>query len=155
MLPAELVAHLHQFGAGEFQQLVALGAMEMIVLRIAVIVLIDRPAVEREAAEQSGIDKFVERSIDGRPADVVGVARRGQLFHQLVGVKVFVAGKDMIDQGQPLLRDAHPFALQEFDKSVAGRKSNWDAFEGLLVRHGIGLRLLANRVKGVRIETAG
>jgi hypothetical protein len=33
---------------------------------------------------------------------------------------MLVPREDMIDQSQPLLRDAHPTALQVFDKPIAG-----------------------------------
>lgn len=132
---AEFVAHGDQFGAGEFQQLIALGAMKMVVLRVAIVVFIDRAAVEREAAEQAGVDEFIQRAIDRRPTDVVRVAGWRQLFHQLIGVEMFMPAEDVIDQRQPLLRDAHPFALKKLDKPIAGRKGNRNAFERFGFRH--------------------
>ena len=62
-------AELHQFVAGEFDQFAALGAMQMIVLGVAVIVLVDRAAAEDHFPQQAGVDHFGERAIDGRAAD--------------------------------------------------------------------------------------
>jgi len=50
MLSAQLVAKLLQFFVFEFEQLVALGAVKVVVLRIAVVVLVDGAAVEHEFA---------------------------------------------------------------------------------------------------------
>ena len=120
----------------EFEQPVALRAVEMVVLGIAVVVLIDGPAVEDELAEQARIDEFAERAIDGRPADVPRVPAGRELLHELVGVEMLVPREDVLDQGQPLLRDAHAAALQILDEPVAGRERNGNVAERSLIGHG-------------------
>jgi hypothetical protein len=54
----------------ELEESVALCAVKMVVLWIAIIVLVDCPAVEDELAKQTGIDELVEGAIDGGAADV-------------------------------------------------------------------------------------
>ena len=51
VLAAELVAKLLELLVLKFEQFVALGAMEVIVLRIAVVMLIDRAAIEDKLAQ--------------------------------------------------------------------------------------------------------
>ena len=58
--------------AGEFDQLVALGAVQMIVLRVAVIVFVNGAAAEDHFSQQAGFDHFGQRAVDGRPANFAG-----------------------------------------------------------------------------------
>ena len=50
VLAAKLVAQFLQLLVFKFEQLIALGAMEVVVLRITVVVLVNRPAVKDEFA---------------------------------------------------------------------------------------------------------
>ncbi len=135
VLAGHFVAQLDQLFVLEFEEPVALRAVEVVVLGIAVVVLIDGPAVEDELAQQARIDEFAERAIDGRPADVpFGPARR-ELLHELVGVEMLVSRKDVIDQGKPLLGHPHAAALEIFHEPVAGRKRDGDVAQRGLFGH--------------------
>ena len=66
------IAQANQLIAGEFDQLVALGALQMIVLRVAVIVFVHGPAAEDHFSQQAGFDHFGQRAVNGRPANLAG-----------------------------------------------------------------------------------
>ncbi len=135
VLAGHLVAQFDEVFVLELQQPVALGAMEMIVLGIAVIVLINGTAVEDELAQQPRIDELAERAIDGRSADVPLLAAAGKLLHELIGIEMLMPREDLLDQCQPLLRDAHVAALQVFDKPLAGREGDGHATQRILIGH--------------------
>lgn len=124
-----------QLGAGELEQPVALGTVEVVVGGVAVVVLIDGPAVENELAEQAGVDELGERAIDRRPADVPRLAARRELLHELVGIEMLMAAKDVVDQGQPLLGHSHAAALQVLDEPIPRRKRDGHTFERSIRRH--------------------
>jgi hypothetical protein len=137
VLAGDLIPQGDQSLVLELQQAVALGAMEMVVLRIAVIVLVDGPPVEHKLAEQPSVDKLRKRPIDRRPADVPRLPGLRQLLHQLVGIKVLVVAEDMVHQRQPLRRHAHPAALQELNKPVPRGEGNLHGTERIGISHGI------------------
>ncbi len=64
------IAQLDQFVALKFDQLVATLAVEMVVLGIAVVMLVDGSASQFELPQQPGVDKFIERAVDGGTTDV-------------------------------------------------------------------------------------
>jgi len=121
----------------ELQQPVALGAMEVVVLWIAVVMLIDGASVEHELPKQPRIHKLRQRPVDGRPADVTRLPGLWQLLHELVRVEVLVVAEDMVHQRQPLRRDPHAAALQELDEAVPRSEGNLHGTERIGVRHGI------------------
>ena len=53
----------------EFDHLAAFLAEQVFVLRVAVVVFVDRSEADFDLAEQSGFDQLSEISVDGRPAD--------------------------------------------------------------------------------------
>lgn len=120
MFAGHFVAQFDELLVLEFEQPVALRAVEMVVLRVAVVVFIDGSTVEDELAKEPRIDEFPQRPIDGRPADVPLAAAGGKLFHELVGVEMLVPRENVIHQGQPLLRHPHAAALQVFHEPIAG-----------------------------------
>ena len=111
----------------EFDQRVALLAIEVIMLRIAIVVLVDRPATEDHIFEQPGIDQFGERAVDRRPADTAGRRRLAQMQNQIVGVKVLVPRKHFVDDHPPLLRNPFPPAGQKLFESLHRRRSDLDS----------------------------
>jgi hypothetical protein len=151
VLLGDFVAQLEQLVVLELEELVALGAVEMVVLGIAVVMLIDAAAVEHELAEEPRIDKLAQRAIDGRPADVPFLSARRKLLHELVGIEMLVPREDVIDERQPLLRDAHAAALQVFDEPLAWGRGDGNVAQGGLVGHGA--ILAAGERKPIVVET--
>ena len=135
MLLGEFVAQRLQFFVLKFKELVALGTVKVVVLGIAIVVLIDRAAIEYEFSQQACIDELPERAIHRWAADMAGLPARRKLFHELVSVEMLMAGEDMIDESQSLLRHAHAAALQIFDETFAWREGDGDAAKGALFIH--------------------
>src|SRR5947209_7117373 len=79
----------------ELDHLVALVAVEMLVLRVAIVVLVVGARAQLELAEQAGVDELRQRAIDRGSADLeVGPF---QLVDELVGVEVAVALENVVD----------------------------------------------------------
>ena len=104
---AERVASGHffqDFGDGpvlKLDQLPANATNEMIVLRIAVIVLVDFPPIgPSDAAQETGFHHETQRAVDGGPADSHGSRPVDQSRRQLISVKMEMAGKHFIDDGR-------------------------------------------------------
>lgn len=130
----------NQLVALEFDQLVALRAVKMIVLGVAVVVFVHRAAVEGHLAEQARIDHFGQRAINGGAANFFAALRIsllgfGEVVDQLVRVKVFVARGDLLDDDATLLRDALAAALQKLFEAGDGGRSNFDAAESKILGH--------------------
>ena len=92
------IPQLQQLFALELDELLALAAVQMIVLGITVVVLKNATTIELELAEQSGIDKFVERPVDGGPTDVSFRSLIGESFDERIGVEVIMLTENMIDK---------------------------------------------------------
>ena len=114
------VAEDLQFFAAELDELVADLAVEVVVLRIAVVVLVDGSAAERHLSEEAGFDELVERAVNGGAADFVAIFAAAQAIDQLVGIEVVVAGEYVIDEGPALLRDSLAATLQILLESLLG-----------------------------------
>lgn len=132
MLVGDLIAKLDELFVLELEQPITLGAVEMIVLRIAVVVFINGAAVEDKFAQESRIDEFRQRAINGRTADMARLPAGRQLLHELIGVEMLVPREDVLDQRQPLLRDPHAATLEEFDEPVAWREGDRNGAEGFI-----------------------
>jgi len=96
----------------------ALFAVEMVVLGIAIVVFVNRPAIQFEFPQQTGIHEFSQGAIDGRTADVSGVSFGGQLRNKLVGIEMLVMAEDKLDQDPPLLGIPHPATLEVLRESL-------------------------------------
>lgn len=140
-------AEFEQFVAGEFDQLVAFGAMQVIVLGVAVIVFVDRPAAKDHGPQQAGFDHFGQRAVDRGPADFFAARFASQIQQQLVGIEMFVPGGNLLHQSAPLLRNSLAAGLQVFLEPLDRRESNFDSAEGKVLRHG--------RHEGARDEGLG
>src|SRR5262249_53335021 len=79
----------------ELDHLVALGAVEMLVLRVAVVMLEVSLGPELDTAKQAGVHQLAQRAIDGGPADVQLLAL--QLVDELIGVEMTVPAEDVTD----------------------------------------------------------
>lgn len=106
----------------ELNQLIANLAIQMIVLRVSIIVLVYGPAAKGHFAEQPGLDQFIQSAVNGGPADAVAVVPLGEAVDQLVGIKMIVPLENMIHQGTSLLGNPLPTDLQIFLKPLPRRK---------------------------------
>lgn len=80
VLPGDGFAQLIQAFAVELEEPAATLAVEMVVPRVAVGMLVDGAAAEIHRAEHPGFDQFAQRAVDGRPAD----AALGDEFGQML-----------------------------------------------------------------------
>src|SRR5487761_1070600 len=122
--------NLLDFIAAELDQLAAPLAVQMVVLRIAVIVFIDLPALEVHFAQQAGLDQLAQRAINRGTAHGAAAGDFAQLAQQLVGVEVIVAAKDLFYDGPPLRRPPLPAALHELLEPFQRRESDFDRTKG-------------------------
>ena len=74
--PADLVAETEDLVVAELDDAIARGAMQVVVRRVAVIVLEGAAIGQPQLAEQPGLDQQPERPVDRRPADA-DARRRG------------------------------------------------------------------------------
>src|SRR2546425_9150734 len=92
LLRANLVNDGVEGGILELDHLVALLAVEMLVLRVAVIMLVKSLGAELETAEQAGVHQLGQGAVDGGPADLqVGMLH---LVDELIGVEVAMPAED-------------------------------------------------------------
>ena len=129
------LANLFHFVAGELDQLVALLAVQMIVLRVTVIVLVDGPVVEHHLAQQAGIDQLGQGAIDRGAAYALPTHLLAQLLEQLIGVEMLVVAENPFDDDPPLLGDPFATALQEFLEPLERRQADVDGAEGKIMAH--------------------
>lgn len=67
MLAGHCVADSGEFIAGKFDQAMARRAVEVVVLRIAVIVFVDGSSTEHHFFEQASFNHFSQRAVNSRP----------------------------------------------------------------------------------------
>lgn len=118
MLDTDFFKQLGEWFALELEQLATTCAVQMVVLRVTVIVFVDRASLELEAFQQPGVDKFTQRTIDRRAADIVLGPFARQAVNQFVGIKMVVMAKDLIHQRFPLAGLSKPTRLQILLKTL-------------------------------------
>ena len=91
------IPNLQNIGARELDQLPAFCAIQMIVLRVTVVMLIDTSSVQFEPIQQTSIGKLSQRSVYRRPGNVVGFPLGREVLHQLISVKMLVTVEDLLD----------------------------------------------------------
>lgn len=128
----DLVSQTDEFFAGEFDQLPAFGAVQMVVFGIAVIQFVHASAIEFEAVEESCVNEFLEGSVDSWPRDVVIRTSRGELFDQQIGVEMLVSVEDLIEQELFLRGISQSATLEEFLIAFQGGHRNLDRLEWLV-----------------------
>jgi hypothetical protein len=106
------VAQALQLVALELDERITHRAVEMVVLRVAVVVLVDGTAAEGHPPKETRFDQFVERAIHGRPAHFVAKLGPREVGDQLVGVEMVVSFKNVVDQRTTLLGDPLAAALE-------------------------------------------
>ncbi len=104
-------------------------AVEMIMFRVAIVMLVDTATVQFKSPQESCIDEFVQRAIDGGATDVVMLPFPRKLFDELVGIKVLVATKDLLNQKTALLGFPQSPADQILFKTFAWRLRNLNCFK--------------------------
>lgn len=91
------IPNLQNIGARELDQLPAFRAIQMIVLRVTVVMLVDTSSVQFESIQQSSIGKFTQRSVYRRPGNIVRFPLGREVLHQLISVKMLVTVEDLLD----------------------------------------------------------
>ncbi len=105
----------------------ALCAIEMVMLRVTVVMLVDAASIELKTLEESRIHEFLERSVHSRSRHVVGAPFARKLVHQLVGVKVFMMTEYPLDQKSTLFSIPLSAALQILLETLDRGHRNGDA----------------------------
>ena len=123
------VEDLPQVSTRELDQRLAAGAVEVIVLRVAVVVLVDGPAAEHHLSQQPRFDKLGERPVDRRPARGGAVGGAAEIGEELLGVEVLVSGADVLNDHPPLPRDPLPPGLEKLLEPLARRQRYIDLAE--------------------------
>ena len=106
-----------QLLAVKLDQLVANLAVEVIVLRVAVIVFVNSAAPQVQLPQQACLHEFLKRTIDGCPGGL-SLALVGQTVDEFVCVEVIVPLEDVLDQRLPWLGNPLAPALQVFLESL-------------------------------------
>ena len=91
------IAKIGERFAAEFDQLVANLAVQMVMLRITVVVLVNGPAAERHLSQQACFDELFQRAVKRRPADLLSLVSDGERLDQLIGVEMVVPLEDEFD----------------------------------------------------------
>src|SRR4029077_7621127 len=100
-------------------QRAAFAANQMVVLRVAVIVLVDFAVVTAsDFAQQPRQDHVVKSPVDGGAADTCAVGPVRQPADELVGIEVLVRGKNFVDDRFAFARQAHATGGQVFTKFI-------------------------------------
>ena len=135
MFAGDRVANLLQLLAGKLDQLVALLTVKMIVLRVAVIVLINGPARQIHFPQQPRLDHLGQRPVDGRPADLAMIDNLGQIGEQLVSVEMLMPQRDLLDDDPPLDRHSLSAALQELGEPLERLERDLNRSQREILRH--------------------
>jgi len=112
----------------EFNQLLTFLAVKMIVLRIAIIMLVDGSPLQIHLAQQAGFDHFAKRSIDGGAADLL-IGTVSKLFDEIVGFEMFMLSEDGFNNRSTLLSNTFPATLEIFLESLYRRRRYFNASE--------------------------
>lgn len=110
--------------ACKFNQFLTPGAIQVVMLGVAVIVLIDRATIKLKRPQQARVNKFLERSIHRRTADIVGFALAWQLIDQGIDIKMLMIAENLLNQKTSLFRVALPSGLKKFVETLLGRQRN-------------------------------
>ena len=120
------IAEGDEFFVLKLDQLLALGAVQMIMLRVAVVMFINRAACDFKFSKQPRVNEFAERPINGGAADVTGFPLAWQLVEQLICIEMLVLAKHMLQQKPALIRIPHALDLQILVKSLRRRGGDVD-----------------------------
>lgn len=113
MFPRDLLKNLLKRLGMKLENLVALGAIKMIVVRVAVVVLVPFAVSEPLFSKQSGFDEQVKRAVDRGPARYV-------LSFQIICRKMFMEAEDIAHQTPAALREPLTAHCEEFAEFLFG-----------------------------------
>lgn len=151
MLLGHCVAKIQQLVTLELNQFLALGAIEMIVLGIPIIMLVDAAPIEDKLSQQSSVNKFSQSSIDRRTTDVPWLTFGWQSIQQLVSIKMVMLLKNAIQYATSLLGIAHAPALEIIAESLLWRQSDLNRFQRI---RGIAFRFGRHRARVIETENS-
>ena len=100
----------------KFDEPLATRAVKVVMLRIAVVVLIHSPSVEDHFLEQASFDHLVERPVDRRATGPLTRCTRPQIGQQLLGIKMLVPSRHMVNNRLTLPGDSLAPCLHELGK---------------------------------------
>jgi hypothetical protein len=120
---------LQQFRASEFDQLPTFCAVQVVVLGISIVMLINAATVQFKPIQQTSIDELSQGSIDSWPRDIVRGTFGRELFHELIGVKMLVPIKYLLNKEFSLFRIAEAFTLQILFKTLKWSHRNRNGLE--------------------------
>lgn len=146
VLGGHLIPNCQQFVALELNEFAAARAVQVVVLRVAVIVVINGAAVELETVQQPRIDAFTQRPVHGRRADVVRLATARETFDQFLSIKVIVLAEDLFDQELPLCRLPLPSRLEILRETLLGGKRDFQGSDFGFDRFGLTVDRFGGRI---------
>ena len=124
--PANLVV-------AELDDCIAFGALQVIVRRITIIVLVGGPVGQAEFAEQARLDQETQSPVDRRSAHpAAGIVHVGD---QLVGVEMLVRVKDVADEDATRLGQFLAANFQKLAELLFRAFGNQEWAKGLGIRH--------------------
>ncbi len=118
----------------EFDHFSTLGALKVIVLGVAIIVLVEGAGSEFKLSEKASIDKFIECAVGGGPADFNGCSLH--IRNESFGIEVIMVAEDKANHISLLTSEALGFVTRGkvFPELVFGRLGN----NNRLQIHGLG-----------------
>lgn len=126
----------------ELDDRIALGAMHVVMGRVAEVMLVNGPVGDPEFPKQTAVHKKTQGSVDRRTTDVR--VRAVQVRDKLVSVEVLVGTENMTHQNASRSRQFLAADLEEFTKLLLGRL--WRSRLGkVFVRRLLGLVRFAGR----------
>ncbi len=135
LITGDRIADTFELVTLKLDQLITDGAVQVIMLWIAIVVLIDPSSAEYHPSQQARLNQFVQRPVDRGPTDFSACFLLGQIINQFFGIKMVVPLKDMLDQHLPLLRDPLPFTLQILGKPLLRRAGHLNGRERKITGH--------------------
>ena len=93
-----------EFIAGHFDHLAALGAMQVGMLRVAIVVIVDDSITEGDTAEQARFNELGEGAVNGCPAGrpTLAGAARGFFSMDVLVLAEYVLDQVSLGNGEPL-----------------------------------------------------
>ncbi len=119
MLAPEFISKADEILIFEFDQLLTLLAVQMVVLGVAIIVLVYIPTIQFELSQKSSFDELFQRSIYGGSADL-----SLDVLNQGFRIEVFMAAEDFFQYNSAWFCPAFPSALEILFKAFQGGKGN-------------------------------
>ncbi len=111
----------------KLNQLLALRAVQMIMLGVAIIMLVNRATRDFKFSKQPRVNELAERPVNRRATHMTRFPLARQLVEQLIRVEMLMLAKHMLQQKPALVRISHALDLQILVKSLRRRGSDVDS----------------------------